>query len=64
VDQGEFNLDESRDGKSLFAFWNGRLVPAACGREIRGSWQSLPQPGVPARESSFVLRRERVHNHW
>ena len=57
VDQGEFNLDESRDGKSLFAFWNGQLVPASCGREIRGTWQQLPKPGQSALESPFVLRR-------
>ena len=40
------------------------LVAAACGREIRGSWQSLPQPGVPARESSFVLRRVTAGQGW
>ena len=57
LDEGELNLDESRDGKSLFAFWTGQLVPARCGREIRGTWQQLPQPGQPALESPFVLRR-------
>ena len=57
LDEGELNLDESRDGKSLFAFWTGQLVPASCGREIRGTWQQLPQPGQPALESPFVLRR-------
>ena len=58
LEDGELNLDESRDGKSLFAFWTGQLVPAACGREIRGTWQQLPRAGEPARESTFVLRRE------
>ena len=58
VEGGELNLDESRDGKTLHAFWSGRLVPAACGREIRGTWQPVPQEGKPAgAESSFVLRR-------
>ena len=59
VEEGEFNLDESRDGKSLFAFWSGQLVPAACGAEIRGTWQALPQPGqsAPPAESTFILRR-------
>jgi len=58
VEGGEFNLDESRDGKTLFAFWSGRLVPSACGAEIRGKWQPVPKPGEAAPpESDFVLRR-------
>ena len=57
VEAGEFNLDESLDGKSLHAFWSGKLTPARCGAEIRGTWQTLPQPGKPAQESAFVLRR-------
>ena len=57
VEAGEFNLDESQDGKSLYAFWSGKLTPARCGAEIRGTWQTLPQPGPPAKESAFVLRR-------
>jgi len=59
VEGGEFNLDESQDGKSLYAFWSGQLVPSACGAEIRGKWQPLAKPGQPApRESDFVLRRQ------
>lgn len=58
VEGGEFNLDESRDGKTLFAFWSGHLVPQACGAEIRGTWQPLAREGQPAlAESEFVLRR-------
>ncbi|WP_187265649.1 hypothetical protein [Ottowia flava] len=57
VEAGEFNLDESLDGKSLHAFWSGKLTPSACGAEIRGTWQTLAQPGKPAQESPFVLRR-------
>jgi hypothetical protein len=57
VENGEFNLDESRDGKSLFAFWNGKLIPSACGTEIRGTWQIVPAPGQPEKESPFVLHR-------
>lgn len=61
VDGGEFNLDESRDGKTLFAFWSGQLVPSACGAEIRGQWQPVAREGQPpATESSFVLRRARL----
>ena len=57
IEGGEFNLDESVDGKSLYAFWSGQLAPARCGAEIRGTWQTLPRPGQPAKESPFVLRR-------
>ena len=57
IEDGELNLDESRDGKSLYAFWTGRLVPAACGREITGTWEQVPHAGQPALKSPFVLRR-------
>ncbi len=58
IEGGEFNLDESVDGKTLYAFWSGQLVPARCGAEIRGTWQTLPKDNQPARESPFILRRE------
>lgn len=65
VEAGEFNLDESRDGKTLFAFWSGKLVPAACGAEIRGQWQPLAREGQPApAESDFILRRGRNAGGW
>ncbi len=57
IEDGELNLDESRDGKSLHAFWTGQLVPATCGREIRGTWEQVPHAGQPALKSPFVLRR-------
>ena len=58
IEGGEFNLDESRDGKTLFAFWSGQIVPSACGAEIRGKWQPLAKEGQPApAESDFILRR-------
>ncbi len=65
VEGGEFNLDESRDGKTLFAFWSGQLVPAACGAEIRGKWQPVPKDGQPAlAESDFILRRQPGPAAW
>ena len=65
VEGGEFNLDASRDGKTLFAFWSGQLVPAACGAEIRGKWQPLAREGQPAlAESDFILRRSRGGVGW
>ena len=57
VEGGEFNLDESVDGKSLHAFWSGRLEPIRCGAEIRGVWQTLPRDKQPTQESPFILRR-------
>ena len=51
-------LKPGGDGKTLFAFWSGRLVPSACGAEIRGKWQPLAREGQPApAESDFILRR-------
>lgn len=66
VEGGEFNLDESRDGKTLFAFWSGQLVPSACGAEIRGKWQPVTAPGRPPQpESDFILRRaDRAEPRW
>lgn len=64
IEGGEFNLDESQDGKTLHAFWTGRLVPEACGREVRGTWQRLAREGVPAAESTFVLRRANSGHGW
>lgn len=57
LEQGELNLDESRDGKSLHAFWSGQLVSAHCGQQIEGQWESLPRNGRPAQRSHFILRR-------
>ena len=57
VEAGEFHLDESRDGKTLFAFWSGRLLATACGAEIRGQWQTVPTDQRPGQESEFILRR-------
>lgn len=54
---GAFNLDESVDSKTYYAFWTGHLVPDRCGDEIRGLWQRLPQGGEPEVQSTFVLRR-------
>ena len=64
LEGGELNLDESRDGKSLHAFWTGQLVPHTCGQEIRGTWQTVPRPGQPEQESAFVLRRMADHAGW
>ncbi len=64
VEEGDFNLDESRDGKTLSAFWSGRLDMASCGREIRGSLQRLDRPGQKGLDTPFVLRREGLPAGW
>lgn len=63
VEEGEFNLDESRDGKRLSAFWTGRLDAASCGREIRGTLQRLDVPGQRPLDTPFVLRRTSPARH-
>lgn len=64
LEEGELNLDESRDGKSLHAFWSGQLVVARCGQEIRGLWQQVPDARGQAAESPFVLRRLPSGQGW
>lgn len=65
VEGGEFNLDESRDGKSLYAFWSGQLVPSACGAEIRGRWEPVAPAGAPSPPASdFILRRSANSGAW
>jgi hypothetical protein len=55
VGKGEFNLEESYDGKRISAVWIGDVVDGSCGREIRGIWQEEKDPPVPYR---FVLRKQ------
>lgn len=54
VVDGEFTLEESRDGKRISAVWLGDVVEGSCGDEIRGSWHedSRPEARFP-----FVLRK-------
>ena len=39
VDDGVLLLDESSDGVSISAVWNGELVQTSCGREVKGVWR-------------------------
>ncbi len=54
-DDGEFNLDESADGKTMDAVWTGQ--PADCGRTVRGLRR--PATGRPTSSPAlqFLLRR-------
>jgi hypothetical protein len=54
-DDGEFNLDESADGRTMDAVWTGQ--PSDCGRTIRGQRRSAegrPDAGPALR---FQLQR-------
>lgn len=53
VDEGEFTLEESPDGKHIAAVWQGTVAAQSCGKEIRGSWNSTSDP----RAYPFVLRK-------
>lgn len=54
VVEGEFTLEESRDGKRISAVWLGDVVEGSCGKEIRGTWREEKEPPQPY---PFVLRK-------
>jgi hypothetical protein len=53
IEDGEFTLEESADGKTIGATWLGDVVEGSCGREIRGVWR----PRGDGRERAYILRR-------
>ena len=53
IDQGLLSLEESRDGRSISAVWNGHVVEGGCGREIRGQWRDSASGST----QEFVLRK-------
>lgn len=57
VTSGEFNLDESADGVTMDAVWEGNVTPSGCGQELRGIRR--PAEGRPAGElvMNFVLKK-------
>jgi hypothetical protein len=57
VTSGEFNLDESADGVTMDAVWEGHVTASGCGQELRGIRR--PAEGRPAGEPAmnFVLRK-------
>lgn len=54
VEDGEFTLEESADGKRIAATWIGEVVEGSCGREIRGTWSAEGNPQV----RPFILRKQ------
>jgi hypothetical protein len=57
VDNGDFTLEESANGRNITATWLGEVVEGSCGREIRGTWKS--EGAGEAR--TFVLKKEPGH---
>ncbi|PZO12605.1 MAG: hypothetical protein DCF26_18635 [Burkholderiales bacterium] len=57
VTSGEFNLDESADGVTMDAVWEGNVTASGCGQELRGIRR--PAEGRPAGEPTmnFVLKK-------
>lgn len=57
VTSGEFNLDESADGVTMDAVWEGNVTPSGCGQELRGIRR--PAEGRTAGEPvmNFVLKK-------
>ncbi len=57
VTSGEFNLDESADGVTMDAVWEGNVTPSGCAQELRGIRR--PAEGSPLGEPTmnFVLKK-------
>lgn len=53
IEDGEFTLEESADGKRISGTFLGDVVAGSCGREIRGTWQD--EEDNPPR--NFVMRK-------
>lgn len=53
IENGEFTLEESADGKRISGTFLGDVVEGSCGKEIRGTWQA--EDDSPPRP--FVLRK-------
>ena len=57
VTSGEFNLDESADGVSLDAVWEGNVTPSGCGQELRGVRRAAEGRGNAEPAMNFVLKK-------
>lgn len=53
VDNGDFTLEESDNGRNISATWLGEMTEQRCGREIKGTWTSEKPP----QSRQFVLRK-------
>lgn len=58
VDDGEFTMEESRDGQRIAATWQGRFSPGSCGLRIQGDRLDSAPGQAPQRfQMRFSLRR-------
>jgi hypothetical protein len=58
VEDGFVILDESSNNISISGTWNGQLVEASCGREVKGVWKDTSASAPPdAPEVPFVMVR-------
>ena len=56
VEDGFVILDESSNNVSVTGTWNGQLVQASCGREVRGMWKDTSASAPPeAPEVPFLM---------
>jgi len=47
VEDGFVILDESSNNISISGTWNGELVEASCGREVKGLWKDTSASALP-----------------
>ena len=56
VEDGFVILDESSNNISISGTWNGQLVEASCGREVKGVWKDTSASAPPdAAEVPFTM---------
>ena len=58
VEDGFVILDESSNNISISGTWNGELVQASCGREVKGVWKDTSANAPPdAPDVPFTMRK-------
>ena len=56
VEDGLVILDESSNNVSISGTWNGQLVEASCGREVKGVWKDTSASAAPdARDIPYIM---------
>jgi len=57
VTSGEFNLDESADGVTMDAVWEGNVTASGCGQELRGTRRPAEGRATTETVMNFVLKK-------
>lgn len=57
VASGEFNLDESADGVTMDAVWEGNVTTSGCGQELRGIRRPAEGRATGDAVMNFVLKK-------